>query len=281
VQTGLRHLVKQTILLLLYHMPPFPQKLNGRTFWVHPRSRFSISTETFFRREPHVRRWLRQLLQPGHVFFDVGAHHGWVSMWGLTCVGVDGAVYSFEPSPTNLRVLQWNRNANGCPHWKIIPRAVSDEDVMGRRFFLVDAGDSPMNSLTSGAPGMPLMEGRNVVQTSVHTVTLDTFCRDVGVSPNVVKIDVEGAELLVLRGARQLLIGSQPAIILAVHPYWLPAGQSPVEIVELLRTHGYTMFNSEGNEVECLHSGEYLCLGARHAHSSCDKFLSDRHEVAV
>jgi FkbM family methyltransferase len=255
----LRHFAKKISLALLYKSPPFPQKIHGRMMWVHPRARFSVSTKTFFKGEPHGRNWLTAQLRSGDIFFDVGAHHGWVSMWALALVGEKGAVYSFEPSPPNLFILMWHRKANQTGHWEIIPHAVADEDAVQKQFVLIDAGDSPMNSLTTGVPGMPLMDGRNLEKATVQTITLDTFCQEAGVWPDVVKIDVEGAELLVLQGAKRLLEEVCPILIIAVHPYWLPAGQSTANIVSLLTSFGYSVFDSRGNQVEELKSGEYLC----------------------
>ena len=251
---------KKAALSLLYKLPPFPKNIHGKSIWIHPRARFSITTQTFFKRESHVRRWLTELLKPGHVFFDIGAHHGWVSMWTLPLVGKEGVVVSFEPSPANLSILEWHRTRNYFAQWTIVPKAVSDVDAEDKEFFLVDTGDSPMNSLTTGKPGTPLMSGRNIRKTSIQTISLDTFCNEVNLRPNLVKIDVEGAELLVLRGAAKLLSESYPTIILAVHPYWLPIGQSPQQIFELLTGYGYAVYNSERCPVEYLQSGEYLCL---------------------
>jgi FkbM family methyltransferase len=199
-------------------------------------------------------------LKPGSVFFDVGAHHGWDSIWALPLVGMAGSVVSFEPSPANLSVLEWHRNHNKFSQWVTVPSAVSDVDADEVEFFLVDTGDSPMNSLTTGVPGTPLMSGRNIRKTSIETISLDTFCSARRLRPDLVKIDVEGAELLVLRGAAKLLGASCPTIILAVHPYWLPKGQSTREIFELLTGYGYSMYDSKGCLAEYLHSGEYLCL---------------------
>ena len=254
---------KRAALALLYKLPPFPQRIRGRWVWIHPRARFSITAQTFFIRESHVRTWLTKQLKPGHVFFDVGAHHGWDSMWTLPLVGKEGKVVSFEPSPANLAILEWHRKQNNFSEWLIVSKAVSEVDAEAEEFSLVDNGDSPMNSLTSGAPGTLLMNGRDIRKTSVRTITLDTFCRESELRPNLVKIDVEGAELLVLRGASQLLRDSCPTIILAVHPYWLPSGQSTQQIFELLSTYGYTMYNSEGSRVEYLQSDEYLCLNTK------------------
>jgi FkbM family methyltransferase len=193
------------------------------------------------------------------VFFDVGAHHGWDSIWALPLIGKAGMVYSFEPSPINLAVLEWHRTSNNFSQWKIVPKAVCDVDAKNE-FFLVDKGDSPMNSLTTGGPGTPFMNGRDIRKISIQTTTLDTFCGQISMRPDLVKIDVEGAELLVLRGASKLLGESYPAIILAVHPYWLPTGQTSQQIFELLTSYGYTIYDSEGYPVKYLQSGEYLCI---------------------
>jgi FkbM family methyltransferase len=259
----LRNLAKKAAHSLVYKSLPLPQKIHENLVWVHPRARFSISAKTFFQGEPHVRKWLAEQLRPGHVFFDVGAHHGWMSMWALPLVGKEGAVHSFEPSPANLAILEWHRNTNRFADWTIVPKAVSDEDAAARRLFLVDSGDSPMNSLTAGAPGMPLMKGRDITTIPIQTITLDTYCAETRTRPNLVKIDVEGAEGLVLQGARKLLSESRPTLILAVHPFWLPRGQLPSQIRELLAAQGYAVFDSKGQPVGSLASGEYLCLNGQ------------------
>jgi len=185
-----------------------------------------------------------------------------MALWSLPLVGPSGAVYSFEPSPANVAILDWHRKANRMTNWTIVRKAVADRDAGECRFYLVDSGDSPMNSLTSGAPGMPLMDGRDVRTTSIPTVSLDTYCRELGVRPQVIKIDVEGAELLVLRGAERLLSEAGPAVILAVQPYWLPAGHTAGQIMDLLRACGYTACNSHSRPASSLRGGEYLCLKA-------------------
>jgi FkbM family methyltransferase len=261
----LRNLAKKAALSLVYQSPPLPRRIHENLVWVHPRARFSISARTFFQGEPHVRKWLAEQLGPGQVFFDVGAHHGWMSMWSLPLVGKEGAVHSFEPSPANLAILEWHRKTNRFAGWTIVPKAVSNEDSAAKRLFLIDSGDSPMNSLTAGVPGTPLMKGRDVTTMPIPTVTLDTYCAETGVRPDLVKIDVEGAELLVLQGAGHLLSESHPSLIVAVHPYWLPRGQSPAQLRELLTAHGYTIFDSKGQPVRSLASGEYLCL---HGHAT-------------
>lgn len=256
-------LSKNVAVSLLYRLPSLPKVIHGRSFWIHPRARFSVTTKTFFTKEHHVRTWLTELLKPGHVFLDVGAHHGWVSMWSLPLVGKDGSVYSFEPSPANFSILQWHHTRNNFSQWTIVPKAVSNEDARNEEFFLVDAGDSPMNSLTSGGSQAPFMKGHDVKKVDIQTITLDSFCGEKNLQPNLVKIDVEGAELLVLHGASKLLSELSPTLILAVHPYWLPEGQSTRQIFELLTSYGYSMYDSNRCLVDYLKEGEYLCLSNR------------------
>ena len=255
---------KKTALSLVYNLPAVPKNIHGSWVWIHPRARFSITTQTFFKREHHVQTWLKEHLKPGGVFFDVGAHHGWVSMWALPLVGQQGKVYSFEPSPANLSILEWHRARNRFSQWTVVPKAVSDTEAE-KEFFLVDTGDSPMNSLTTGGSEAPFMSGRNIRKISIQTITLDTFCSETSMRPDLVKIDVEGAELLVLRGAAKILNEFYSAIVLAVHPYWLPTGQSTQHITELLTKYGYRVYDSKGCLVEYLQSGEYLCLNTRAA----------------
>jgi hypothetical protein len=106
------NLIKKAALAFIYKLPPFPQKFHGRTVWVHPRALFSISARTFFKGESHVRKWVSERVQPGNVFLDIGAHHGWFSMLALSLVGTEGRVYSIEPSPVNLQILEWHKKNN-------------------------------------------------------------------------------------------------------------------------------------------------------------------------
>ena len=70
-------------------------------------------------------------------------------------------------------------------------------------------------------------------------MTLDRFVFESGTIPELIKIDVEGAELLVVQGAERLLSRYHPLLILGVHSYWLPPSQTVDQIFELLERLGY------------------------------------------
>jgi hypothetical protein len=126
---------------------------------------------------------------------------------------------------------------------EIVPRqAVSDVVASGVPFRLIEGGNSYLNSLV----GTKLAEGDARTSTiEIETVTLDDFWRLSGWKPTVIKIDVEGAELLAVRGAEALLSACHPKLIVAVHRAWMPQGQTAEELFVLLCKHGYRIVDSK------------------------------------
>jgi FkbM family methyltransferase len=147
------------------------------------------------RYERQLQRFLRETLRPGDVFYDVGAHQGFFSV----CAARLGArVYAFEPVEGNLRQLHRNIELNDADV-EIVAVAVSDA---GGRVGL--------------ARGASSAQWRTEPGDAVAAVTLDDFARD-HPAPRVVKIDVEGAELHVLRGAVRVLREHRPIVVCELH----------------------------------------------------------------
>lgn len=210
--------------------------------------------------EPHVLRWIDELLCPGDTFFDVGAHYGWMSMAACHRVGGRGKVVAFEPSPPLVELLQYNKKANRFRQMEIVSKAVADADGRVVPFYLVDRGDSFLNSLVDHRtePTARLAEHKSTIQ--VETITLDEFSKITNTHPKAVKIDVEGAELLVLRGSRELLKECRAAFIVSVHPTWLPTGQNVMEVFDLFRVHGYKVAASQVVQYDGADFGDYLLV---------------------
>ena len=76
----------------------------------------------------------------------------------------------------------------------------------------------------------------------------------------MIKIDVEGAELMVLHGAAALLEECRPALIVAVHPSWMPQGQRAEDLFEFLGKLGYRVADSKVVRYEGSDFGDYLCV---------------------
>ena len=236
---------------------PAIRRFQGRTVLLHPK----LLIFDLNQYEPHVLRWLSRSIKPGDCVVDVGANVGLLSLLMSKLCGKNGRVYSFEPSPANLRLLDYHKRKNGANQICIEPLAVSNRDGDSVSFFLLNEGDHGSNSLVfsrDDVPNLaePLLRTRKEIR--VPTVTLDRFCAEHQIRPSLIKIDVEGAELMVLQGAVRLLSEVRPHLILAIHPWWLPGGQTTDNIVSLLVSHGYQIHNPAGAATRTLDYCEYF-----------------------
>jgi FkbM family methyltransferase len=182
--------------------------------------------------EPHVASHLSARLAPGMVFVDVGASIGFYSVLAGRLVGPQGAVVACEPGPQNHSVLRLNIVSNRLEdRTEIFPVAVSDKPGV----LLYSA---------SGGNGAVAPYEDNPVALATHDLvpatTLDTVLggRD---RVDVVKIDVEGAEGLVLTGSRETLARHQPQLYFEFTPSSLSAvsGVEPEALLKSLEDIGY------------------------------------------
>lgn len=184
-----------------------------------------------------------QSLQAGDVVADVGAYRGVYAAVAAAIVGERGHVYAFEPMAANIEVMRRNLELNGViDRVMIISCAVAAE--RGTATFFT-AGTSSANSMLRGAIE-PLAAGH--LQTlQVPTCTLDDELITRDIHPDVVKIDVEGAEFAVLRGA-EAIVRSRAQIFCELHPYaWSEAGHSGEELRDWLKQRGRTMRHLESD----------------------------------
>jgi FkbM family methyltransferase len=156
-----------------------------------------------------VQHALATYLKPGHVFCDIGANVGFFTVIAARLVGPSGRVYAFEPMPDNAVLLRRNVELNAFRHVTVVEKAVSSASGQGELLLSHFSGGSAL--LTATAP--PDLKGR----IPVELVSVDDLVagRDVA-APNVVKIDVEGAELDVLRGMSATIQAHKPIIVYEV-----------------------------------------------------------------
>jgi len=142
-------------------------------------------------------------VKEGSVVFDLGANVGFYTLLASVLVGDRGKVVAFEPVPSNLRYLKSHLQMNRITNVTVVEAAVSDRNGECR----FDEG--PSNS-------MGYISVRGHLRTKV--VTLDTLVSSGELPPpTTMKIDVEGAELGVLRGAAATLAAHRPTLFLATH----------------------------------------------------------------
>ena len=233
--------------------PALPRRLDGRRVWVHPRF---VATPLDV--EPHVRHWLDTYLKPGDTFFDVGAYVGWHTIYAARRVGPLGKIVAFEASPANAAYLQFHRRKNRLSQLEVVAAAVADRPSGELTLHLLNGGDSTSNSLQCSEAYTISQANQNLTRVTVPMTNLDTHAlRHV---PDLIKIDVEGAEMLALAGARKILTERRPPIILAAHPAWLPAGETPEALLAAIRQHDYVILDTDGNPATTLDFADYLCL---------------------
>jgi FkbM family methyltransferase len=186
--------------------------------------------------EPEVSATLRKLLPPGATFVDIGANIGWFSLLAASLVGPTGRVIAIEPNPRNVALLRQSAKDNGFDNIDVVAVALGER-----------AGAAALETDGSNGRLIPI-EGppSHAVEASfvVATYPLDTVLNEVGATRvDAVKIDVEGAEPLVIRGSTRTLSESRPILISEFYPLALdssPWGNAR-RYLAMLRALGYRL----------------------------------------
>lgn len=154
-----------------------------------------------------IHRLLDRLVMPGSTVIDVGANIGYNTIHAARRAGPRGRVVALEPTPDNLAVLRRNLAASGLAN--VVVEAVAAGRVAGTRDFFVRGEKSAVNSLF---PESCYAHVTDILR--VPVVPLDELVE----AADVVKIDVEGAELDVLEGMARILRAPRIALIVEWHP---------------------------------------------------------------
>jgi FkbM family methyltransferase len=176
--------------------------------------------------EPAVQQIFQKLVRPGMVVYDVGANVGFYTVGAARLTGPSGRVLAFEPVLRNFVQLQRNAHLNGFDHvaaWNI---ALADSDGTA----LFNNSPNPTWGRLASVDG----EGTaNNEKTTVTVARLDSIVeREALPLPDLIKIDVEGAEAAVLDGATGVLSKARPILLIELHG-------TNVAISERLIANGY------------------------------------------
>ncbi len=187
---------------------------NGRVIALRLQVRDDLSRYWYFWGYAHYElgttRLLRRLLERQHVFFDVGANIGYHTFLAAALLEGRGAVHAFEPWPAVFDDLQANARLNDFRCLEVHRAALADRD--GERPLFLPEG--PEWTTATLVP-----DGSGGACELVPAVRFDTYCGLRNIERvDVMKIDVEGAELQVLRGMGSLLSRWQPDLVLEVLP---------------------------------------------------------------
>jgi FkbM family methyltransferase len=188
--------------------------------------------------EPHVVDALKSFLYPDVTFFDVGANIGQYTLLSAPLVQ---EVHSFEPVPKTYQLLAWNVLHNRVTNVHLNQVAVSDR--AGETIFF----EGHANNV--GGTSLRQAFGSAGVQQAAKTITLDeyVFASDVAkrLRRIVVKMDIEGAELLALSGAKEFLKLRPVLILESIDNLQRNFGHSVDELAAFLEARGYTLRSLE------------------------------------
>lgn len=176
---------------------------------------------------------LRQLLRPGAVFWDIGANYGFMSIFVDKVFEGRVRTVAFEPSPIVLPELRRNLELNRCRNVEVQPFCLSDR--IGTVPFYVSK-DQSWNATMIREFAESSAED---IEIEVESSTIDV-CVGRLPAPDVIKLDVEGAEHLVIAGGREFLARRRPALIAEYNVEAIrDAGLTPEAYLGLLRSLGY------------------------------------------
>ena len=228
----LKHLLKKSMSTLGFEIH---RKRDPTLPFIHPIKLDDHQFE-FWITNPHTKNWwykpelklngelkmLKKLCMPGDIVFDVGAHHGMLSLAFSLWTGPEGRVFAFEANPENALTLQAN---------------IFNNNIANCSCFFTAIGDRKGSISISGESADPkgISSGRETPM-----ISLDRVCEMHQIDRvDLIKIDVEGFEFQVLKGAPRLL-SSHPKLAIEIHPDDLPNfGGSIHGIFELLDVERY------------------------------------------
>lgn len=202
----------------------------------HDRRTTPIEILNFGCLEPHEAETMKQVLTHGATIFDVGANIGWYSLL-LSKWFPESQIWAFEPIPSTYETLKQNITLNGATNITANRLGLSDKEGTIRFFF--------SQSLSVNASMRKLSDEQDLQPVDCPVQTLDSFAAQNDLSVDFIKCDVEGAELLVLRGARDTIRRDHPIVFAEMLRKWSRAfDYHPNEIIDLLSRQGYVCFAS-------------------------------------
>jgi FkbM family methyltransferase len=190
-----------------------------------------------------IQQWLTSWLRSGHLYVDVGAHIGSLVSLAAEAVGGTGAVIAFEPCPATLAKLQQAVRESGRTNITVRAEAVGASAGIAEILNPTDHW-AHQSSRSSLVPATGLGAG-----TCVPTVALDDEFGREGRQIRLLKIDVEGHERSVLRGAQRLLSHRRcDAVLMELNPGALAGADSTIaDLVNDMDEKGYEPFKLDGS----------------------------------
>ncbi len=191
--------------------------------------------------EKDVKAFMFFVLKKGMCFFDVGANIGFHTLNASKFVEGSGKVVSFEPIPFTFKVL--NENTNHLKNVDLVNMAVNDGSHSSIDLKFYGPGFTGMS--TSGFPRYASSNKIKLPQPetfTVQTISIDQYVKEAGISPDLIKIDIEGGEMDALKGACNVISEFKPAIIFEGGDNERTEINNTESCINYLQKHKYEIF---------------------------------------
>ncbi len=211
----------------------------GVSFLLDPRDLVAVSILRGGDWQPEIWDSLSPNLSEGSVFLDVGAHIGFFSMRAAVRLGKTGRILAFEPNPETLKLLRDNVAANHAENVIVEPIACTDREQT-LTLYAAPSMNTGASSLARENADLSAEEPPRPY--TVRGRPIDDVVRELNLARvDAIKIDVEGAEVYVLRGAVNTLKRFHPKLVVEQVPRQLASLQTTLEdLIAVLKEAGYT-----------------------------------------
>lgn len=227
---------------------PFP--VGNKTLLYLPGTRptkfkYIDSADITVRNDVKQMKYFVDMVKKSNFVLDVGGHVGQYAVLFASLVGRSGKVVTFEPDIAAIKVLHQNLQLNGFTD-KVTVENIALSDSNGTHTFFSMGGDS-MSSLVRSGLGSNATSS-DVQEYSIRTMKMDDYLSANGLGfPDWIKLDTEGAEINILKGAQDVL-KSKAVILCELHPYaWAEFGTSYSDLLSIVKQSGRKMRYLDGS----------------------------------
>tara|TARA_B100001093_G_scaffold488005_1_gene524809 strand:- start:524 stop:1333 length:810 start_codon:yes stop_codon:yes gene_type:complete len=186
------------------------------------------------------------------IIIDVGAHIGLFSLCAARNSENNSKIFAFEPAKLNYSFLENHIKRNNFQN-----KIISFKLLLGNNYEITELFTEDE---VSGKNSISNYNQKFQNSEKIEQTTIDFFCKDKNIIPEIIKIDAEGAELDILKGSINILKSYHPIIFLSVHPKILSyKKQTTDELFNLLKNLNYKVFDKNDMETDEFLLDEYIC----------------------
>jgi len=199
---------------------------------------------------------LIKYLKPGMTFYDIGTHYGYFTLLASHCVGDQGFVHSFEPTPSTYRILKENvENKKNVKLNNIAVFSKSSEVVINDYGYEYSA----FNTLYEPRLTENIIKKIKPKKHKIEAISVDEYVNITNSKPNFIKIDAESAEFEILKGMEKTIKLYHPIITIEVGDYEINDIPKSKELVNYLKSKGYKAYEHSDGEIKAHDNKNYYC----------------------